>query len=319
MATESIAKDIPGEELHTADAAAPSRPIRDDSLPAPATAMEAAPEMEAADSDAEVERQMHRMSRRSFLWGGVALAAGFTGWRWLISRRQDEGLPWPMRRALEVNEQFARDYFSIARLAPTFPVSSLTEARVNGDLGLGQDFEPGQWMLRVAGLADTSHLPHQDTVGDETLGLFSLADIKALPKVEMITELKCIEGWSIIVHWTGARLVDFMQKYPPATKSGDPPNVRDRPQDLVSYVSLSTPDNGYYVGLEMESALHPQTLLCYEMNGQPLTPEHGAPLRLVTPVKYGIKNIKRIGTIRYSDTRPTDYWYEQGYDWYAGH
>ena len=55
------------------------------------------------------------------------------------------------------------------------------------------------------------------------------------------------------------------------------------------------------------------------MNGQPLTLAHGAPLRLVIPVKYGYKNIKRIGTIRFTATRPADYWAEQGYDWYAGH
>jgi DMSO/TMAO reductase YedYZ molybdopterin-dependent catalytic subunit len=76
---------------------------------------------------------------------------------------------------------------------------------------------------------------------------------------------------------------------------------------------------GYYVGLDIESVLHPQTLLCYAMNHQPLTPEHGAPLRLVIPVKYGIKYIKWIGTIRFTDERPTDYWAERGYDWYAGH
>jgi DMSO/TMAO reductase YedYZ molybdopterin-dependent catalytic subunit len=75
----------------------------------------------------------------------------------------------------------------------------------------------------------------------------------------------------------------------------------------------------YYVGLDIESALHPQTLLCYEMNGLPLTLAHGAPLRLFTPVKYGIKSIKRIGTIRFTNQRPRDYWAERGYDWYAGH
>jgi DMSO/TMAO reductase YedYZ molybdopterin-dependent catalytic subunit len=69
----------------------------------------------------------------------------------------------------------------------------------------------------------------------------------------------------------------------------------------------------------MASAVHPQTLLCYEMDGRPLTPEHGAPLRLVIPVKYGIKNLKQIGTIRFTDVRPADYWAERGYDWYAGH
>lgn len=81
---------------------------------------------------------------------------------------------------------------------------------------------------------------------------------------------------------------------------------------------MRTPDAQYYVGLDAKSAMHPQTLLCYERNGQPLEDEHGAPLRLVIPVKYGIKNIKRIGSIRYTDLRPKDYWAEQGYDWFAG-
>jgi hypothetical protein len=73
------------------------------------------------------------------------------------------------------------------------------------------------------------------------------------------------------------------------------------------------------MGIDAESAFHPQTLLCYEMNGMPLAPEHGAPLRLVIPVKYGIKNLKRIGTIHFTDERPADYWAERGYDWYVGH
>ena len=74
-----------------------------------------------------------------------------------------------------------------------------------------------------------------------------------------------------------------------------------------------------YVGLDMASALHPQTLLCYEINGEPLSLEHGAPLRLVTPVKYGLKSIKRIGTMTFTDERPPDFWAERGYDYYLGH
>ena len=65
--------------------------------------------------------------------------------------------------------------------------------------------------------------------------------------------------------------------------------------------------------------MHPQTLLAYELNGQPLTIEHGAPLRIASPLKYGIKQIKRIGRIEFTDERPKDYWGEQGYDWYSGH
>ena len=69
----------------------------------------------------------------------------------------------------------------------------------------------------------------------------------------------------------------------------------------------------------MPSILHPQTLLAYEINGTPLPLEHGAPLRIASPTKYGIKQIKRIGRIEFTDERPKDYWAERGYDWYSGH
>ncbi|HEY4108690.1 molybdopterin-dependent oxidoreductase, partial [Puia sp.] len=58
--------------------------------------------------------------------------------------------------------------------------------------------------------------------------------------------------------------------------------------------------------------------LCYEMTGQPLPANHGAPLRLIIPVKYGVKNLKRIGRMNFSNDRPRDYWFERGYDYYCG-
>ncbi|MCY7374459.1 MAG: molybdopterin-dependent oxidoreductase [Pyrinomonadaceae bacterium] len=149
--------------------------------------------------------------------------------------------------------------------------------------------------------------------------LLTLDDIKKLPRVEMTTELKCIEGWSVGVNWAGARLSDFMNHFQPATRDGSAPDIANKPENLLPYISMVTPDGGYYVGIDMPSAMHPQTLLCYEMNGAPLTMEHGAPLRLVTPTKYGIKQIKRIGRIAFTNERPADYWAERGYDWYAGH
>jgi DMSO/TMAO reductase YedYZ molybdopterin-dependent catalytic subunit len=209
---------------------------------------------------------------------------------------------------LEFNESLTRSYFSRARLAPNFRREQAREPRVNGPIGLEQNFDPRQWKLSV----EVSG--HRGSACD-----LSLAQIKALPRVEMVTELKCIEGWSDPVHWAGARLSDFVAKYGFGTRSGNPPNPEHRKDDLLGYVYLETPDREYFVGLDMESALHPQTLLCYEMNGVPLTLDHGAPLRLVIPLKYGIKNIKRIGTIRFTDQRPKDYWAERGYDWYAGH
>lgn len=141
--------------------------------------------------------------------------------------------------------------------------------------------------------------------------LLTMADVKRLPHVEIVTEFKRIEGWSEIVYWGGARMRDFLSAFPYQSRS--------RPGSAVpEYIGFETPDGQYYTGVEREVALHPQTLLAYELSGEPLTPDHGAPLRLVTPLKYGIKQLKQIGRITYTDTRPHDYWYERGYDYYAG-
>jgi DMSO/TMAO reductase YedYZ molybdopterin-dependent catalytic subunit len=174
--------------------------------------------------------------------------------------------------------------------------------------GLEGEFDPAKWTLAVGGLAGR---------GDDLI--LTLDDIRKLPRTEMITEFKCIEGWSTIVHWAGVRFSDFAAKYPPKTRNGSQPDVTERAHELVQYVSINTPDEKYYVGWDLASILHPQTLLAYEMNGEPLTPEHGAPLRLASPTKYGIKQIKRIGRIEFTDERPKDFWAEYGYDWYAGH
>ena len=258
--------------------------------------------------DRDPRKEMARLSRRGFLWSGVALLGGYQGVKYLASRSDAMGTPWPFRTSFETNEGVWHDALG-DRLAPVYDRSAVTKLRQNGDEGLGE-WDPKDWSLSVEGIA-----------GADEPKVLTMAAIKALPKHEMTTEMMCIEGWSIVVHWAGARLVDFMEKYPPATQSGDDPDVRKNPDDLVRYVAMETPDGGYYIGLDMKSALHPQTLLCYEMNGRPLEDlevDHGAPLRLAIPTKYGIKNIKRIGTIRYTNDRPKDYWAEQGYDWYAG-
>ena len=260
-----------------------------------------------ATDDADVQRQMRRKTLWSLGFGAVAAATGFGGWKWLRTRGEIDGAPWPLRRVLEFNERVARGYFRADRLAPTFPLSQARMPRPNGQIGLDAALDPAEWQLHVESAATQ---PRQLTL--------TMDDVKRLPHVEIVTELKCIEGWSDPVHWGGARLVDFADKYGAATKSGGKVDAKGRADDLFKYVSLETPDRGYYVGLDIESALHSQTLLCYEMNGEPLAPEHGAPLRLMTPLKYGIKHIKRIGKIVFTDQRPADYWAEQGYDWYAG-
>ena len=260
------------------------------------------------EGNVEVLRKIRGMSRRSFVWAGIAALGAYGGIHWLASRLEDNGTPWPFRRVLDANEGLAMDYFGPKRLAPTFSTKEITEPRQNGDYGIDDEgFDPSQWTLTV-----------NNVFGKDAPVQLTLDDIKKLPEVTQITEMYCIEGWSIKVEWKGVRFVDFAEKYPPNIRQGDTPDVRKRPEDLVQYVAMLTPNEGYYVGLDMASALHPQTLLCYEMNGEPLSIDHGAPLRLAIPVKYGVKNLKRIGTITYTNQKPTDFWAEQGYDWYAG-
>jgi len=261
---------------------------------------------EIEDWNRQVRRRMRQRSRRSFLRWGAGLAAGAGALEWLTTRPETGDVPWPIRKTLELNERLARGFFSDHRLSRTYNASQVSADRVNGDVGLDEDVDVAAWKLRVEGLAFGN--------GPLMLGLDA---IRRLPRVEMTTEFKCIEGWSLIVQWAGARFTDFMKAFPPRTRSGGAFSLKHA-EDLPSYVSMATPDDGYYVGLDMESMLHPQTLLCYEQNGAPLTQEHGAPLRLVIPVKYGVKSIKRIGSIRYSNNRPADYWAERGYDWYVG-
>ena len=248
----------------------------------------------------EADRQMRRLSRRSFAVGAAATLAGSAAWSWLRTRPDEDGIPWPLRRVLNGNQRLAEAMFDPARLARTFSPEQAREPRVNGRLGLTGQFDPAGWKLRIHRAADPAMPLSLD-----------LAAIQALPRVEMVTELKCIEGWSTVVRWAGARLSDFAERYRTLR--------RDAAGEPVKYVSLATPDAQYFVGLDMASALHPQTLLCYEMNGRRLSLDHGGPLRLVTPLKYGIKCIKRIGTIYFSDQQPADYWAQRGYDWYAGH
>ena len=249
----------------------------------------------------EAEKQIRKMSRRSFLWAGVA-TAGVLGGLWAFDKQglkdggTSDGIHKTLRNVLNFNDAVAKTvFFSPTHNAREFPRSAATEPR-NNYKGETPIIDLEAWQLTLSGM----------THGDKTL---TLADITDLPFVEQTTEFKCVEGWSSIVNWGGVRLLDFIKKYPYP--------------DGTKYVAMISepaeyPDERYYVGLDLASCLHPQTLLATHINGQKLNAEHGAPLRLVMPSKYGIKNIKLITTIAYAADRPADYWFEQGYDYYAG-
>jgi len=233
-----------------------------------------------------------RRSRRAFAVWAAAGLAGLGGWKWLRSRDADDDIPWPLRQVHRFNERVGRTLFSPTHLAPEFPPADAREPKVNGRHGRPAE-GAGPAAVRV------------DQPG-HAARTFAPADmIAGLPRVEMTTELKRIEGWSQVVTWGGVRFADFAASL--GTDAARHP-----------FVGLGTADGVYDVGLDTPSAMHPQTLLCDRMNGESLPEPHGGPLRLVTAVKYGIKNIKWVGRISFRDDRPEDYWASRGYDWYAG-
>jgi hypothetical protein len=230
----------------------------------------------------------------SFLVFILLIIAAVFSWKKIQTQPKIADRPATIRKVLDFNGNFFSNFLSDEHLAKSYPVSAaVARVRVNGDVGMANDFDPAGWKLQVI-----------KSPGDTLF--VTLDDIKSLPKTDVIFDFKCIEGWSQVTHWAGARFSDFIKKYHLNTQS------------QMKYVGLATPDKKYYVGIDMASMMHPQTILCYEMNGKPLPMNQGYPLRLIIPVKYGIKHLKRIGSIYFSNSRPPDYWYERGYDYFAG-
>ncbi|WPU94770.1 molybdopterin-dependent oxidoreductase [Mucilaginibacter sabulilitoris] len=247
-----------------------------------------------------LEQKIKRRNFLSFGIFGVLGAAAYGSWKWLYHSPEETagitaGTKAPLRRALNKTEIFFRRLtFNENHMVKTYPVEmAAKQVRHNSDIGSEDEIDSEQWQLKVI-RKDKSQLN------------ISLNEIKKLQKTDLVFDFKCVEGWDQIQHWGGLRFRDFMEHF----------GLEEEAKP--SYVGLMTPDKEYYVGIDMPSAVHSQTLLAYEMNGNPLPEQHGKPLRLIIPVKYGIKNLKRVGTITFSDQRPPDYWAEQGYDYYSG-
>ncbi|MES2429437.1 MAG: molybdopterin-dependent oxidoreductase [Bacteroidota bacterium] len=241
------------------------------------------------------QKEITKRTIVAFLIFFALIAAGIFGWQLLTDQPKDNGALKPLRTILNANENIFKNYvFDSTDLSRKYSSSAVApRTRVNGDAGMSADFDPAKWKLELV-----------RRPGDTLF--ISLDEIKALPKTEIIFDFKCIEGWNQITHWGGVKFSDFVKKY----------NLDE--QAKMQYTSLITPDKEYYVGIDNKSILHPQTILCYEMNDKPLPMNQGYPLRLIIPVKYGVKHLKRIGTITFSNTRPRDYWFERGYDYYCG-
>jgi DMSO/TMAO reductase YedYZ molybdopterin-dependent catalytic subunit len=135
-------------------------------------------------------------------------------------------------------------------------------------------------------------------------GGYTLAQVQALPRFRQNTRHICVEGWDVIGRFGGTRLSDFLKLI------GADPTAR--------FVTVNCADD-YYESLDIATALHPQTLLCYEMYEQPLTRQHGAPLRLSIPTKIGYKQAKYLTDLKVTHVLDrVGYWEDQGYSWFYG-
>ncbi len=193
-----------------------------------------------------------------------------------------------------LNQSFGELLVRPQHLIPEFPISSIDpKALLINTYDLTPKINPIDYKLVIDG----------EVKFPTELNLFNL---KKLPFTSMIMQHVCVEGWAAIVQWGGIRLRDLAQMV--------------QPKDGVRYVLFESADK-YTDSWDLASAIHPQTLLVYQMNGQPLPVENGAPLRLAAPIKLGYKQSKWVTKISFVSEIPKGgkgYWEEQGYEWFGG-
>jgi len=145
----------------------------------------------------------------------------------------------------------------------------------------------------------------------------SLAELRTLPSRTQITRHDCVEGWSAIGKWKGARLSVLLEAV----------QLKPNARYVVFYCADPMEDDGrslYYESVDMEDAFHPQTILAYDLNDEPLPVKNGAPLRLRLERQLGYKMAKYVMRLEIVDDFSRiaggkgGYWEDRGYEWYAG-
>ena len=215
-----------------------------------------------------------------------------------------EGLNRWLQRAIMPRDALAPEY-GAGDISPEFRANGTIAVDDPEYLRLAESGFAG-WRLRVDGLV---HRP---------LSL-SLRELRALPARTQITRHDCVEGWSCIGQWTGAKLSALLHLA----------RLRPEARYIVFHCADTleeTPDGTgrYYESIDLVDAFHPQTILAYEMNGRALPIPHGAPLRLRVERQLGYKMAKYVMRIEAVDSFASlgrgrgGFWEDRGYEWYAG-
>jgi DMSO/TMAO reductase YedYZ molybdopterin-dependent catalytic subunit len=256
---------------------------------------------------------LRRWSRRDLLLFGAGAIAAAAGGGYLLPQTTlkrlgiihgNEDWPrkeWLLNRSLRIDDDVAEALYSKNRLVPTYTKSQITPLKNNYNGATPDPSYIPEWRLTLDGLASGLSV---------SLNIRNL--LRSFRLHEQITRLVCVEGWSAIAWWGGFRFDDLLRAYPPMSQAN-----WARLESSVNLGPWGNPEP-YFVSLDLSTARHSQTLLATHLNGKPLTVEHGAPLRLVAPVKLGLKNIKAITRISYVRDEPADYWAKRGYSQYDG-
>ena len=224
---------------------------------------------------------------------------GAAAWSTLLAAcdsRGPKGAEKLLRYAERKNESLERALFRHTAMDAPIAGTRLTGKAlpsyfISKTVPIWNQAERGRWALEVSGLVN------------RPLSL-TLDDLQKLPRTTQRVNHYCVEGWTAIEEWTGVRLRDL------ARLAGAQPAAK--------YVDFQSFDSGYNESWDLESALHPQTVVAYGLDGRMLGPAHGAPARVYSPTKLGYKNTKYLTRIVFMPVRNGGYWSDQGYEWYAG-
>src|SRR5262245_44100992 len=191
------------------------------------------------------------------------------------------------------NELVDRFAFGPDRLAPELAPGAETPASAFPSYFISPQIPiaPADWGLKIGGM-----VAHPATL--------SLEHLQRMPRTDVRVRHHCVEGWSAVASWHGVRLRDLAEAV-----GADP---------RAPYVEFKSFDSGYWSSWDRGSALHRQTILAYGMNGEPLGPEHGAPVRVYSAVKLGYKMVKYLTEVNFLPDRSGGYWENEGYEWFGG-
>ncbi len=230
-------------------------------------------------------------ARRKFLQGGASLGAvAFLAGCDVIDGASAEKALMAISR---FNDKVQGAIMGLNRLAPEYPESAITRP-FPFNAYYGEDEAPkvdgATYALKVGGLVAEKKS-------------WALSELHALPQNTQITRHICVEGWSAIGKWSGARLSDFL------TRVG-----ADTSAKYIYFICAE----GYSTSIDMATALHPQTQMTFGFDGQLLPRAYGFPMKIRMPTKLGFKNPKHVVEMAVFNEYRGGYWEDQGYNWFSG-